>query len=133
MFKAAGHIVVRLLLANLFGDSLGKRVELNSSIHSLISLKEASFWSSIGRSPYTGSTFRGPPLLLLLFEQASAFRLLQTAILSASDWVGSRLLREISAGLLKFHHSTGHQYVLLQCCVLSCLDVLWSLLQTLRS
>lgn len=107
MFGTAAFIASRVVLAYLFGETLSERVELNSSIHGLISLKEASFWTSIGRSPYTGSIYRGPPLLLLLCARTCTDLALQATLLCICDWVGSRLLWALSGRLLKLHHSRG--------------------------
>ena len=107
MVDTATAIAFRVVLAYLFGESLVERVELNSSTHGLISLREASFWTSIGRSPYTGSAYRGPPLLLLLCERTCTNLALQATLLCICDWIGSRLLRALSCRLLRLHHLRG--------------------------
>lgn len=104
---AAGHVALRLALAYLCGGTLDKRVELNSPIYSLISIREATFWSNIGRSPYTASLVRTPPLLLLALEQLASHRLLLTGVLSTIDCVTSRLLSALSARELTKEHDPG--------------------------
>lgn len=90
----AACIACRIGLAYAVGDLLLSRVELNTPLHSLISIREGLFWKQVGRSPYTGSAFRGPPLLLHLCQLTAKHHVWQASILSLVDWITSCVLAQ---------------------------------------
>ncbi|MCJ1242795.1 hypothetical protein MMC14_010804 [Varicellaria rhodocarpa] len=94
--KRAACLLSRVGLAYGFGEVLLRRVELNTPVHSLISIKEALFWKQVGRSPYTASTFRGPPLLLQLFQSTASHLVWQATLLSVVDLITSLVLSRIA-------------------------------------
>ena len=87
-------IACRIGLAYAIGDLLLSRVELNTPLHSLISIREGLFWKQVGRSPYTAFAFRGPPLLLQLCQLTSQRLVWQASILSLVDWITSCVLAQ---------------------------------------
>ena len=95
LLEQVGCFACRVGLACTVGDILRPRVELNTPIHSVISIKEALFWKDVGRSPYTGSFFRGPPLLLSLFQLTSERFVWQVSFLSLVDWITARVLSKV--------------------------------------
>lgn len=99
VLEQGGCFACRLGLAYGLGDILQRRVELSTPLHSLISIKEALFWKDVGRSPYTGSTFRGPPLLLPIFRWTSAHITWQAAGLSVVDWITAQVLSSVADDL----------------------------------
>ncbi len=96
LLEQVGCFACRVGLAYIIGDILQRRVELNTPLHSLISLREALFWKDVGRSPYTGSYFRGPPLLLPLFRWTSVQLVRQVVGLGVVDWITAHLLSSIA-------------------------------------
>ena len=94
--EQAACIACRLGLAYGIGDILIRRVELNTPLHSLISIREGIFWKQIGRSPYTASVFRGPPLLLQFCGATAHNLILQASLLSLIDWITSRVLSRVA-------------------------------------
>lgn len=85
----------RVALAYAIGDVLAGRVELNTPLHSLISIREGLFWKQVGRSPYTASVFQGPPLLLQLCQLTAKHLVWQAIILSLVDWITSCVLERV--------------------------------------
>jgi len=96
LLEQVGCFACRVGLAYIIGDILQRRVELNTPLHSLISLREALFWKDVGRSPYTGSYFRGPPLLLPLFRWTSVQLVRQVVGLGVVDWITAHLLSSVA-------------------------------------
>ena len=96
LLEQVGCFACRVGVAYIIGDILQRRVELNTPLHSLISLREALFWKDIGRSPYTSSYFRGPPLLLPLFRWTSEQFIRQVVSLAVVDWITAHLLSSIA-------------------------------------
>ena len=90
-------LAARAALACTAGQILVLRVELNTPLHSLISVKEALFWTDTGRSPYTSSLFHGPPLLLSLLRLSSAHHALHLTALAMIDWITAHVLAKIAA------------------------------------
>lgn len=91
----AACIACRIALAYAVGELLLGRVELNTPLHSLISIREALFWKQVGRSPYTASVFRGPPLLLQLCQLTAKHLVWQASVLSLVDWITSCVLEQV--------------------------------------
>lgn len=90
----AACIACRIGLAYAIGDLLLSRVELNTPVHSLISIREGLFWKQVGRSPYTASAFRGPPLLLQFCQLTARHTVWQASVLSLVDWITSCVLAQ---------------------------------------
>ncbi len=97
LLQHVGCLACRIGLAYSIGDILTRRVELNTPLHSLISIKEGLFWKDTGRSPYTGSFFRGAPLVLPLFRLTSQHVVWQAIALSVVDWITARVLSSVAA------------------------------------
>lgn len=102
LLEQIGCFACRVGVAYVIGDILQRRVELNTPLHSLISLREALFWKDIGRSPYTSSYFRGPPLLLPLFRWTSVQLVRQVVSLSVVDWITAHLLSSVADQVNRF-------------------------------
>ncbi|DBA75512.1 hypothetical protein WJX77_011250 [Trebouxia sp. C0004] len=107
LLEQIGCFACRVGLAYIIGDILQRRVELNTPLHSLISLREALFWKDIGRSPYTGSYFRGPPLLLPLFRWTSVQLVRQVVGLGVVDWITAQLLSSVADEVTRFQDGDG--------------------------
>lgn len=95
--EQSGCLACRIGLAWTIGDVLVRRVELNIPLHSFVSVQEALFWTSVGRSPFTSSIFRGPPLLLSLTRLCSSHVVLQATLLSLIDWITANILSRVAA------------------------------------
>ena len=93
----AACIACRVGLAYAIGDLLIGRVELNTPLHSLISVREGLFWKQVGRSPYTASIFRGPPLLLQFCQLTAKHLVWQASSLTLVDWITSCVLERAVA------------------------------------
>lgn len=93
----AACIACRIGLAYGVGDLLLGRVELNTPLHSLISVREGLFWQQVGRSPYTASVFRGPPLLLQICQVTARHVVWQASVLSVVDWITSCILAQAAS------------------------------------
>ncbi|KAL3134128.1 hypothetical protein ABBQ32_008548 [Trebouxia sp. C0010 RCD-2024] len=103
----------RVALAYAIGDVLAGRVELNTPLHSLISIREGLFWKQVGRSPYTASVFQGPPLLLQLCQLTAKHLVWQAIILSLVDWITSCVLERVvtHAVRLSKQDNAEHTYI----------------------
>lgn len=91
----AACIACRIALAYVIGEVLIGRVEISTPLHSLISIREGLFWKQVGRSPYTASVFRGPPLLLQLCQLTAKRLVWQASVLSLVDWITSCVLERV--------------------------------------
>ena len=108
--EQSGCLACRIGLAWTIGDVLVRRVELNVPLHSFVSIKEALFWTSVGRSPFTSSLFRGPPFLSLT-RLCSSHVILQAALLSLIDWITANILSRVADVVVrqdKLKHSGMH-------------------------
>jgi len=105
----AACILCRIALAYTIGELLIGRVELNTPLHSLISIREGLFWKQVGRSPYTASVFRGPPLLLQLCQLTAKRLVWQASVLSLVDWITGCVLERVvdQAVRLRKHDNAG--------------------------
>lgn len=95
-------IACRIGLAYAIGDLLLSRVEINTPLHSLISIREGLFWKQVGRSPYTASVFRGAPLLLQFCQLTSKHIVWQATLLSLVDWITSCVLAQAVTHAVKY-------------------------------
>ena len=116
--EQSGCLACRIGLAWTIGDVLVRRVELNIPLHSFVSVKEALFWTSVGRSPFTSSLFRGPPLLLSLTRSCSSHVVLQATLLGLIDWITANILSRVAAVVDrqdKLKHSGMHREAKVAC------------------
>ncbi|DBA81379.1 TPA: hypothetical protein ACH3X2_006978 [Trebouxia sp. C0005] len=114
LLEQVGCFACRVGVAYIIGDILQRRVELNTPLHSLISVREALFWKDIGRSPYTSSYFRGPPLLLPLFRWTSVRLIRQVVSLAVVDWITAHLLSSVAEQVIRFQDGDGQDLRIVQ-------------------